>query len=1077
MAAEFLKAGSGAGDGQSPKSGGHPVFDDAFLRDLIERGASLAERLGPAFQPLPPGEVEAGSLAEWRLLVGDADPGRFRARLSALGLSEDTAWKAVARVTLHRPPHLPTWAALLSDLVDELRRDPAADDSTEIELATDTAPGPVLVWLRPIIGWACRLLDRRLESSGLDSGPGVRAGLATWLARRLGRIAGPSIMVRYDAWAGKPQASDRTIISEENPQPRSDGRFETWLQSRGRLQILADFPGLARLTAIVVGQWADASVEFLLRLGRDRAELIAALLDYRDPGPLAEVIAGLSDSHHRGRSVMIGRFTDGRAIVYKPRDLGLERWWVTVSSRFEKAIPESRFGAARVLARPGYGWMEAAPERPAGSPEIQLRKEAARHSGRLAALLTSLGATGFSRANVIDGADGPQLIDMETLFPCPPTRMGKVVQQPIFHDSVLSTGFPPMWQEGGSGVFPSGGMDSLRDDPGEFPEELRAGWDEMAAALRSDPSITTRSTMTDGPEAGRCRIDARDTTFYRNLADLSLEPAAMGSGVARSLVLERLFRVPSPPDLFAKLVKRCTAELDALDRFDTPRFEVRAGATDLLDPENDGNTLLPGCFAHSPLEEAGVCLTRFLQGGEVANRRLFLESCHFRNPMRAPPTGVSDTASRAPISGAVIPVGNRDAFKRRLRQEARSVGNRILEESVPTRRGSLTWMQHAGFSRRPHHPDGPPARGNRGFRRFDPPDPFMVSGQAGIALFLASLASLDDRFREPARRALAWFREFLEDAVPESQLGIGGAEGLGSLVFCIVAAAGQLEDLSWLEEAWIFRDLLTPEAIDLDNSFDLTTGAAGTVLSAFGALAHLPAAFAETSEWAGLAAMAEKAAEHLAKNRILAENGTVGWRTTGTVPISGFGHGVAGIAAALHLASRHFRRTDFKEAVDGAIAFERSLFRQDAGNWLANGSTDTSPSFLYHWCHGATGIGFSRLLMSEREDAWCDIEPAVKAIAEIALPFDHVCCGEAGRLSFLFEAGRRCGRPDWEDLAFSGIERMLLRRDANDGRFNLPDDGGSRLPSTSLFRGLSGIGALFLRCADPDRSPCPWLWK
>jgi lantibiotic modifying enzyme len=83
------------------------------------------------------------------------------------------------------------------------------------------------------------------------------------------------------------------------------------------------------------------------------------------------------------------------------------------------------------------------------------------------------------------------------------------------------------------------------------------------------------------------------------------------------------------------------------------------------------------------------------------------------------------------------------------------------------------------------------------------------------------------------------------------------------------------------------------------------------------------------------------------------------------------------------------------------------------------------------------------------------------------LHVDHLCCGNAGQLSFLFEAARRLDRPEWEAAARERLVRMVLRaREA--GSYVFFSDLAPRAFSPTLMRGSAGIGYEWLRIASPE---------
>lgn len=61
-------------------------------------------------------------------------------------------------------------------------------------------------------------------------------------------------------------------------------------------------------------------------------------------------------------------------------------------------------------------------------------------------------------------------------------------------------------------------------------------------------------------------------------------------------------------------------------------------------------------------------------------------------------------------------------------------------------------------------------------------------------------------------------------------VGIGGATGLGSIIYALVSAGRLLRDAELLEDAGRAAHLLTPELIARDRQLDVMGGAAGAIL-------------------------------------------------------------------------------------------------------------------------------------------------------------------------------------------------------------------------------------------------------
>jgi len=135
------------------------------------------------------------------------------------------------------------------------------------------------------------------------------------------------------------------------------------------------------------------------------------------------------------------------------------------------------------------------------------------------------------------------------------------------------------------------------------------------------------------------------------------------------------------------------------------------------------------------------------------------------------------------------------------------------------------------------------------------------------------------------------------------------------------------------------------------------------------------------------------------------------------------------------------------------------------------------PDYPCQWCHGASGIGLARLgILDALTNAQIrrDIDVAVEITAEMPrVALDHLCCGNFGRLEFLFTAGRRLNRTGLVALARArAYETVAHARKAGGFNWRVGNDQFN----LGFFTGLSGVGYTLLRFAHPDVLPSVMLW-
>ncbi|MCG8459844.1 MAG: hypothetical protein MI919_26490 [Holophagales bacterium] len=395
---------------------------------------------------------------------------------------------------------------------------------------------------------------------------------------------------------------------------------------------------------------------------------------------------------------------------------------------------------------------------------------------------------------------------------------------------------------------------------------------------------------------------------------------------------------------------------------------------------------------------------------------------------------------------------------------ARRLGERLLASARVQPDGSLTWGRGADRDRQPVVDSGP------------------VSGRCGEAYFFAALARATGEavFEESALGALAGIREGVDhgvggDAGPRAtfaalltRLRLGVA-GVGGMIYVLVRTGQRLDRPELIDDARSLARFLSTERIEADTTYDVSWGVAGALLGLL--------ALADTGSERALG-QAEACGRHLLARRTLDErSGLRAWKTLRELPSTGFAHGACGIAHAL--LRLHLRTGDlaFRDAALEAFAFERALYREDLDHWQEWwGHTETHPRFT-SWCHGAPGVGLSRLTSLECLDAEHevavvrDLQLALRATANARTPtVDTLCCGYFGRIDILLEAGARLENDSLTRQA-RRLADLRLERAGQEGFHNAMSPEPTPLLG-GFWQGEAGIGYTLLRLARPRSLPC-----
>ena len=191
--------------------------------------------------------------------------------------------------------------------------------------------------------------------------------------------------------------------------------------------------------------------------------------------------------------------------------------------------------------------------------------------------------------------------------------------------------------------------------------------------------------------------------------------------------------------------------------------------------------------------------------------------------------------------------------------------------------------------------------------------------------------------------------------------------------------------------------------------------------------------------------------------------------------LTGFAHGAAGFGWSLLELDREPADPTFARGARQAFRYERRWFQKQRMNWPDFRETQNpkrAPCRIA-WCHGAPGIGMSRLVGWYRhgDEAYrTEIAAAIRSSSTLLDPaidqLDYsLCHGVFGVAEFLLMAGRV---PGARSAAFSALSLVASSIDEYGDRPGEWPCGLERGWNPSLMTGLAGIGYFYLRLAWPD---------
>ena len=1081
------------GENDSPDAATVPPDADisAFCESQTLRAVTIDELLSDAFAPSPEPYSDTGfatslatslaarRLAAWCRSSTGGDQALFERRLARDGLSLPDVMARLGAVHLEGPS--PAWladAAWIMAALQNCRQEPQPTGGTE-----SGEPCAFEQLLASVVAQAQAQLRAGIGQRALGHfSAAAWDGLGRTLLQELSGLCAPALYERFGQArnaAGEPRQGGTAIYQ----------RFVADMQTGDFSRLFEAKPVLLRLIATVTRQWIDTSREFMLRLDADLPALRCDLLNTAAPSQVAQIDGDLSDPHNFGRSVQIVTFADGTRAVYKPKDQRLDTVWLALIERLNRADPPVALKAVRTIARDGYGWTEFVAH--TGCADERGIAAFFRRAGAWLALFHVFAATDMHQENMIACGDHPVPIDLETILQ--PSAEEHKVREPesaafdaaleIVANSVMTVGLLPAYGRSvDNNVFAMGGMTA------DWGARTVITWNDVNSdAMRPAKAVEAGTTNTNLPHSGGryakfadhiddfvtgfaayadflrrqygaapaalfegfaglpVRKVVRPTRFYYMLLQRLRNHQPMDDGVIWSAQADFITRLSEWDKESDPLWPLLRAERTALVALNVPHFVTPTDGNEICDiTDTTARTVaVPG------LTRAIERMTHF-DAQEIAWQvEVIRENTNSVLQPAAP--AIVPELKAAPLDTPVTP----GLFAAEADKIAAEISERAIRRGPGAAWIGLDWL------------------GDSEVFQLVCLGPDLYNGTSGIAVFLAAHAAVTGHTPSAAlaRGALTHLRKNLKSrnaARFARALGVGGATGLGSIVYAFAVIAKCLGDDGLLADAGRAARLFTDELIAADKQLDVMSGSAGGILG-------LLRLYRDTGS-DDVLARAAKCGEHLLAQRRLGPEGRRSWAIQGKdgKALNGMSHGAAGFAYALSSLAAATGREEFAAAAAECIAFEDSSYDATRHNWPDLRSAEAH--WPCQWCHGATGIGLARIGLARlgisknggRPAAHADIEKAVTGVTQNRpTPVDTLCCGTLGGIEFLCEASSTLRRDDLREAAAQRLKAVLERAaTAGDYRWN----NGKRQFNLGLFRGLSGVGYTLLRQATAQRA-------
>lgn len=358
--------------------------------------------------------------------------------------------------------------------------------------------------------------------------------------------------------------------------------------------------------------------------------------------------------------------------------------------------------------------------------------------------------------------------------------------------------------------------------------------------------------------------------------------------------------------------------------------------------------------------------------------------------------------------------------------------------------------------------------------------PDLYSGTSGIGYFLSYLYSLtNDAIIE--KTALGCFEQAIANKEQISAgARIGFYTGWAGIVYALQKCGHLLNKENFDKEATGMLSAIVQCNLK-ESGIDILAGCAGAIPVL---ISHVNRQHDANLNFA------KKIGSHLINVAHKTDRGW-SWDTLGNKStvfannLTGFSHGTAGIAWALMELYEATKEEKYNEAAQKAFEYERSLFSIVYGNWPDLRNFDNAPKTnealyaSFAWCHGAPGIGLSRLqayVLSHNPACKEEAEIAVKStgnsisqMLQNGLINFSLCHGIGGNTEALIVGA----------AILKNDELINHAKQIGQAGINLYSNSGTPWPcgiigageSPGLMLGLAGIGYFYLRLHDHNNIP------
>lgn len=856
------------------------------------------------------------------------------------------------------------------------------------------------------------------------------------------------------------------------------------------LQKLFDiYPVWERVLFETINTLVENYDTLIKRLERDKEEIQQEwnLAEWQ----ISKIEVSGSDSHNKGKTVLLIELKNGAKIVYKPRSLKPEIAYQEFCSKIsQKCKYPTR--SIKIIDKGEYGWEEFIKASSCKSQE-ELKRYYYRF-GILIFINYILNANDLHVENVIAQGEHPVIIDAETILDNKRDYQQKNARMMLseqIHESVLYSGLLPQYRFSRKGkavdmsaingqegeeypilipIIKNVGTSNMRYEyghpitkannnlarlngefiePRHFMSEISTGFkDAYNEVLNNRNSVLIHI----GKFANlKVRHLIQDTQRYSMILHTSVHPYFMQNGKDRSLFLASMYKNYNEVQGNGKVVR---AEIEDMLHMDIPYFYLNTSDTSLFGSNGEK---IEGYFKMDSMTHLREkILNMNIEERDVQERFIKITL-----------TNLDECEKDMSLRKFQI-VQEEDENKEILWNAVKKIAEQLQNTAVwGETKKDVNWLGISSVGQ----------RGNTTWS-IQPLGNYLYDGIAGIAVFFRSLqkVSRGQEYKELCQAIENNLFEYTDEMLGRTDFtneSSGVFSGEAGIVYTYLILYRLTEEKKYMDYAQKHAKIMS-KIILSDLDYDIIYGNAGAVL----VMLQLYKLTKDNQYYD----MACNAGEVLLKGQIISGEDKGGWKGAGTEKaLSGFSHGTAGIVYALARLWEITGKQELLESIKLGLEFESRLYNEKAENWVDRRERTEEElakysSFMTAWCHGAAGIllGRTKIYHAMPEEykkiIRRDIDIALNTVGKTGFNTnDCLCHGNLGNTEICMEYAK-VFRDDMIRQKYQGIRGKIAEdicKDSYDcGRAYLY---GYKIPG--LMTGIAGMGYSLLRDLD-NKLPC-----